>query len=68
MPISSGFGKTLPHHDIDKIAITLESKPSTASREKAPRTAFVYPETTKRVKRRQTIGDTFHRRCCNNVR
>ena len=53
MPISSGFGRTLPHHDVDKISINLESKPSTSSKDR-PKTAFThsYTETTIRKKRK----------------
>jgi hypothetical protein len=38
MPISSGFGRTLPHHEVDKVSI--DSKPSFSSSQEYPRIAF----------------------------
>ena len=66
MPISSGFGKTLPHHDVDKVSI--DSKPSVSSKE-YPKIAFGTTETTIRnpAYTETTIKTKNRWICCYNV-
>jgi hypothetical protein len=73
MPISSGFGRTLPHHEVDKVSI--DSKPSFSSSKEYPRIAFGSTlgtlhatETTIRTVYTETSIKTKSRwLCCHNV-